>query len=278
MIDVTEQHGVISELDEAGILAGVRWAYESAVNRALEVLATAGIEDPTLLGVARHVLFRDRLDRVFGCDLYAPDPALADPGLDVLYESLPQSERDSFPTIAPGVVTRRNLKGSPGWSDGRRRLLLAAGEVGRLHRIPWPSRSLTKQRVADQPDRDHIQLTLFDQALEEESAGLVQALQLDALDMDTFVIAHSLELHGKDHELIIGRPRSNPGGGEAWYWWHDLLGTPPSIGGLPVEDPPMPSGPDPVPDAHVSLRRPGRTEGRTESDAARPAGRASDVR
>src|ERR1700722_19662748 len=62
-----EQQEVIEELTAAGVLAGIRWAYESATRRSLESYCEADGHDPAWLGHTRFTLFRDRLDRVFTC-------------------------------------------------------------------------------------------------------------------------------------------------------------------------------------------------------------------
>ena len=66
-----EQQEVIAELTAAGVLAGIRWAYESATRRSLESYCEADGHDPAWLGHTRFTLFRDRLDRVFACARYA---------------------------------------------------------------------------------------------------------------------------------------------------------------------------------------------------------------
>src|SRR5215813_1409160 len=58
-----EQHDVIVKLGDAGILAGVRWAYESATRRALETYSEADGHDAAWLGNTRFTLFRLRRRR-----------------------------------------------------------------------------------------------------------------------------------------------------------------------------------------------------------------------
>src|SRR5215831_11424297 len=97
-----EQQDVIAELGDAGVLAGVRWAYESATRRALETYSEA-----------------DGLD------------------LDVLYAELSDQDLMSMPRLPPGLVRRCDLHGSAGWGYRGRRLLLASGEFGGLATLPW---------------------------------------------------------------------------------------------------------------------------------------------
>src|ERR1700684_4002712 len=66
-----EQQEVMADLRAAGVLAGIRWAYESATRRSLEMYCEADGHDPAWLGHTRFTLFRDRLDRVFSCVRYA---------------------------------------------------------------------------------------------------------------------------------------------------------------------------------------------------------------
>jgi hypothetical protein len=55
-----EQQEVIEELTAAGVLAGIRWAYESATRRSLESYSEADGHDLAWLGHTRFTLFRDR--------------------------------------------------------------------------------------------------------------------------------------------------------------------------------------------------------------------------
>src|SRR6516165_5298979 len=113
-----EQHDVIAELGDAGVLAGVRWAYESATRRSLESYSELDGHDAAWLGNTRYTLFRDRLDRVFSCERYAvpDDEDEADP--DVLHAELTGEDVASMPRIEPGRVIRADLYGSPGWAVG----------------------------------------------------------------------------------------------------------------------------------------------------------------
>jgi hypothetical protein len=75
------------------------------------------------------------------------------------------------------------------------------------------------------------------------------------LDLETFVVAHTLDVISQDRELVIGRARLNSGGGDAWHWREDLLAAPPADGGRRSGDAPLPTGPDSASDAPVRLRR-----------------------
>jgi hypothetical protein len=162
-----------------------------------------------------------------------------------------------MPQLAPDLVRRDNLTGSPGWAFGERRFLLASCAFGKLDELPWPRKSPTKQRVARQRQPNPDQFSLFADATEAEIAGL-EALLLNTyrLDLDTFVVAHTVDSVSQGSELVFGRPVLNAGGGQAWDWRHDLLAAPPTDGGRRRGDGPLPTGPDPVPDAPVRIRRP----------------------
>lgn len=257
---MTEQQEIITEFEDLQVLAGIRWAFGSAVDRALEDYSEDAGYDSSWLGTTRHTLLRDRLDRVFGCGKYAAGAGSAEVGLDVLHAELPKRDIQSMPAIAPGVVRRSDLVGSPGWAASSKRFLLAAAKPGKIDQLPWPQKSPTKQRVAKQPNPEPPP-SLFDEFDDEQIAGLAAAATDDDLDMDTFVVAHTLDSASGLRELVLGRPQLNLGGGQAWVWYENLLGQPPSEGGrLPVE-PPAPAGPDSVPDAPVRVRRPA-AEGR----------------
>jgi hypothetical protein len=253
---VSEQQEVIAELDEAGVVPGVRWAYRSTITRSLEIYSEADGHDAAWLGNTRFTYFRNRLDRVFGCEQYAVHSGDEDADLDLLYAELSEHDTKTMPRLAPGLVRRSNLNGSPGWAHGQRRFLLASSVFGKLDQMPWPQKSPTKQRVARQRNPEPPQPSLFEGFAAEEIGGLETALTAASeLDMVTFVVAHSLDPLSQQVELVLGRPRLNFGGGHAWYWRQSLLGTPPADGGRRQSDTPLPTGPKTVPDATVRLRR-----------------------
>jgi hypothetical protein len=263
---MNEQHDVIAELGDAGVLAGVRWAYESATRRALESYSEADGHDAAWLGNTRFTLFRDRLDRVFACDRYAASAADG-LDLDVLYAELSDQDLTTMPRLLPGLVRRCDLRGSAGWGYRGWRFLLASGEFGGLDTLPWLHKSTTKQLVALQRKPDVRQPSLFEDAAPEAFGGIEAAL-LTAdreLDLVTYVVAHSLDAFSGEIELVFGRPRLNLGGGPAWHWYQDLLTVPLPGAGRRIDAGQVPADPARVPDAPVRLRR--LVGGR--SDAAR---------
>jgi hypothetical protein len=178
-----------------------------------------------------------------------------DVDLDVLYDQLSDRDIDSMPRLDADLVRRVNLKGSPGWVCGATRFLLASAAFGKLDRIPWPQKSPTKQRVARQRNPEPPQPSLFPDFVLEEIGGLEAAAADEDLAFTTYVVAHSLDPLSQQVELVLGRARLNPGGGQAWHWREDILGTPPAFGGRRTDDAPMPTGAHGVPDAPVRLRR-----------------------
>lgn len=254
---MSEQQDVIAELETAGVLAGVRWAYRTATSRTLEIFSEPDGHDAALLGNLRFTLFRDRLDRVFACDRYELQPgSAATDHLDLLYAELAQEDIRTMPALAPGLMRRADLTGSPGWAIEGRRFLLAACAFGKLDSLPWPRKGPTKQRVALQRQPDPAQASLFEGLAAEEIAGLEQLLTaVYELDLETFVVAHTLDPVSTDMELMFGRPRLNSGGGEAWHWYQDLLTAPPADGGRRRGVTPLLTGPNSVPDAPVRLHR-----------------------
>lgn len=265
---MSEQQDVIAELGGAGVLAGVLWAYVSATTRSLETYSDADGHDAAWLGNTRFTLFRDRLDRVFGCNRYAVHSGNDAADLDLLYEQLSERDIDAMPRLDPALVRRSNLNGSPGWAHGERRFLLASGVFGKLDQLPWPQKGPTKQRVARQCDPEPPQPSLFDGFALEEVGGLEAALAATKdLDLTTYVVAHSLDPLSQRIELLFGRARLNSGGGQAWHWRQDLVGTPPAGGGRRTGDGPLlPTGPRAAPDAPVRLRR--RAEERRDDRAS----------
>lgn len=255
---MSEQQDVIEQLETAGVLPGIRWAYRAAARRTLEIFSEADGHDAALLGNIRFTLFRDRLDRVFACEAYdlRPNSAPTD-HLDLLYAELSDDDVRTMPQLSQDLVRRDNLTGSPGWACEARRFLLASCAFGKLDELPWPRKSPTKQRVARQRPPNPAQSSLFADAADAEIAGLEELLaRAYRLDLDTFVVAHTLDSVSHASELAFGRPVFNTGGGQAWNWRHDLLAAPPTDGGRLRDDGPAPTGPDSVPDAPVRLRRP----------------------
>ncbi len=253
---MSEQQDVIGQLEAAGVLAGIRWAYRSATSRTLEIFSEPDGHDAALLGNLRFTLLRDRLDRVFACERYElPPGSRATDQLDLLYAELSQEDIRTIPHLAPDLIRRADLTGSPGWALGGRRFLLAACVFGKLDSLPWPRRSPTKQRVAQQHQPNPAQASLFEGVADQEIAGLEELLAAEYhLDLETFVVAHTLHAVSQDLELVFGRARLNNGGGEAWHWYQNLLTVPPAAGGRRRGGSPSPTGPDSVPDAPVRLR------------------------
>jgi hypothetical protein len=219
-------------------------------------------------------LFRDRLDRVFGCGRYAlPPGSPATANLDLLYAELSEHDTQTMPPLAPDLVRRADLNGSPGWARERQCFLLASCPFGQVDRLPWPQKSLTKQRVARQPTPEPPQASLFDDVADGELAGLIAFVrQARTLELETFVVAHALDQVSDRIELVFGRPRLNSGGGHAWYWRQDLLILPPADGRRRFGGSPVPDGPDKVPDAPVRLRRPAAATSAAATRAIEAAG------
>ncbi|WP_239377214.1 hypothetical protein [Frankia sp. Cj5] len=256
---MSEQQDVIEELEAAGVLNGVRWAYRSAVTRSLEDYSEGAGHDAAWLGNTRFTLFRNRLDRVFTCEHYSITGSGeddADVALDRLFEELPKEDIRTMPRLGSGLVRRADLNGSPGWTHAGRRFLLASCKHGEIDRLPWPRRSPTKRSVARQRNPEPAP-TLFDGLDDEEAGGLEVLGANKELDLPTFAVAHSLDPVTGAPELVYGRPRLNAGGGNAWHWYENLLSVPPIKGGYHIDDDsPLPAGPSTVADAEVRLRRP----------------------
>lgn len=251
-----EQLEVIADLEAAGVLDGVRWAYRSAVASTLDTYSEQAGHDAALLGMLRHTLLRDRLDRVFGCEKYTVAPDAATEGLDELLAELTSQDIATMPQLGPGIVRRADLNGSPGWAHEGRRLLLASCVFGKLDELPWKEKSPTKQLVADQPNPEPP-LTLFDDLPPDEIGDLASTVDSGTyLDLDTFVVAHTLDVDSQRCELVLGRSRLNHAGGTAWHWKDDLLTVPPTGGSRMAVPAPRPDGPSQEPDAAVYLRRP----------------------
>ena len=176
--------------------------------------------------------------------------------------------------MAPGLVIRRDLRGSAGWAYRRHWFLIASAEFGRIDTLPWLEKSVTKQLVAAQPGPDHRQPSLFEDLLTDgvipddlvpEGAPLgawlparIDPLLLAAdrqLKLPSFIVAHTLDADTGEIELAFGRPWLNLRGGSAWHWREDLLTVPlPAVRRTEVPAAAAIDKLSAVPDAQVRLR------------------------
>ncbi|WP_455353792.1 hypothetical protein [Streptomyces sp. SYSU K217416] len=264
---MSEQQDALGDLESSDVLSALSWANASAYRRTMQDYDPDTGHDQGWIGSTAHKLLCDRLDRVFSIGRYAVEsPDAASAGLDAVAAGLAPGEFRKMPIIAPGVVTRSDVNGSPGWRCGEWRFLLASFVYGESDRIPWPEKSPTKRRIASQAKPDgwvdsHPTLP-FDEELDPSLAAIVQAVSEEGDDSaaTTLVVAHSVERELGIRELYLGRSRLNLKGGEAWYWKHDLLATDfgtPGTGPIPASPGPRPGTPG-VQDAPVRLRREAR--------------------
>jgi hypothetical protein len=217
---MSEQHDVIGDFITSGVLGALKWAYESAVVRTLADHSEAAGHNATTLGVTRHALFTNRLDRVFSCGRYSVGAEFdATSNLDVLLAELPRDDAVSLPQIDPHLVERSDLHGSHGWMFNGRRFLIASCQFGQLETLPWSQKSPTKQSVALQGNPDAIQDSLFAGAIDNEIfALLASATGESKLDVETFILAHTLDGISGQRELSLGRAKLNLLGGRPWHW------------------------------------------------------------
>ena len=266
---MSEQQDVIEDLSEVNALTSFRWAYDSAVAKALEDYSEEDGHDATFFGVSRYTLFRDRTDRVFHCGRFAVPSGDADADLDQLLAGLSETDINLMPRIPAGVAIRNDLNGSPGWVIGRYRILFVSAPYGKTKKILWSAKSKTKQRVANQRNPQPEQPMLFEALPEGADIDMAAVQATDTeLDLTTFVIVHTADSLTGRTELALGRPRLNSGGGPPWHWLQDLDGFRPMSVGNRVVNTPMPTGPNTVPDAPVRVRREAGEAGGTGSRAS----------
>ena len=253
---MSERERIMNALAESDVLRGIRWAYGSAARRTREDYDEPTGHDAGWVGYNRWKLICDRLDRVFSCGKYATqEDSPATVGLDVLFATLTEAEQASYPHIAPGTVLRDNVLGSPGWSDGDVRWLVASTKPGGADNIKWSRRSPLKQRAAKQSDPDSDQLSIFDALSEEAGADVLLAALEFARDINrtTLVLCHSHDVETDARELYLGLP-SMEHPDFAWAWKENLLTAPPNEPGRQKPPGSEPDSPSDVPDAPVRLR------------------------
>lgn len=256
-----DQEQLCNRLGQAGVLAGIAWAYRSAARRLMEDFSESAGYNATCAGVGLRALLEDRLDRVFSCGKYVVDPEQSDDsGLDLLYAELSSDEVATLPRIAAGVVSRSNLNGSAGWRFEGVRWLLASARSGGVNSIEWKSKSLTKQLVARQFGNSQDNPSLFDEFAGNEIGEDLLFWSGEPFDMDTLIVGYSLDFVARGQELILGHSRWNPDGTSAWYWTVDLFAgqSPDEVRGNDFQHASV--QPDEVPDAPVKLRRPAASQ------------------
>lgn len=263
---VTEQQAVIDALRTAGALDGFRWAFDSACNQTIADYAPHHGHDKQWVGNTRYKVIQNRLDRVFAARDFAPRAGSSQAvSPDLLYAGLEQADIDAMPLLDVSTACRDDLNQSPGWTCAGYRILIASFTVGRIDEIAWTQKSTTKRRVAQQPNPDPMQETLFEETdLDPETYAMLVRADLK-LDRETFVLAHALDADSNARELFIGRPALNVGGGAAWHWRYPLMTARSGNGGSTIDsDPAAHSGSAPstksVQDAPVRLRKPDARE------------------
>lgn len=266
LFPMNEQRRVILALGDAGILEAIRWAYISATHRVAEDYSEATGHDATWAGMTRFTLLRDRLDRAFACGKYGLAAGVdRSVSLDLLHTELTERDIATMPHLAPELVERADLNGSPGWAWTNWRWLLASCAYGKIDQIPWPQKSPTKQRVARQRNPEPPQPSLFEGLSEAEVGSLMFPGNPEVvLDRDTLVVGHAQDVAHDELQVVIGRSRLNAGGGPAWYWRQDLLAAPPLGSSRRLDDVLSPTRTDGAPDAPVRLRRPPKKQTGTE--------------
>lgn len=241
-----------------GVLDGVQWAFASAAAGVAQDFHPGKGYDEGWCGYSRHVLLKDRLNRVFSLGNYRlADGDEPTENLDVVFDQLSEEDIRSFPLIAPGLVDTSDLNGSPGWAVDGVRFLLSSMPGTDVHSIDWQGRSPTKQAVAAQsaPDRDLATLFHGVDGMDRAANEIIRVHESGReLDIPTFLVAHGHDLvGGGSPQLWLGRPQLVPG--EPWAWVESLLRRaprPPRGSELPATTPDHSS----VPDAVVRLRRP----------------------
>ena len=215
------------------------------------------------VGYNAHTIFLNRLDRVFSCGSFQlPLDADETSGFDVVADGLTPQDLETLPRLAPSLVVRDDVNGSPGWRYGEWRWLLQSFGGVTIDTIPWPEKSPTKQRVAAQPSPDQPTLPL------EEWLQPVIPMAMDVVDVlaaeddtpdvtpRTLVTAFAIDGSTGRDQLYLGRARLNQGGGDAWHWRAPLTGPTPPDGRrriVPSDTPLSPA--TTVADAPVRLRR-----------------------
>jgi hypothetical protein len=221
-----EREQVVSLLDRAGVLAAIRWAHRSAYGDVWREYNPQGGHDQGWVGITAHKFMIDRQNRAFQLAEFAVRPGEGHVGRDVLADGILDSDFQSMPVIEPGAVVRADLNQSPGWMHGDWRWLMASFPYGRIDRIRWTQRSMTKKVVARQPSSGDDD-GLFSLADIPGFPPLDSLEEAERLLRHTFVLAHAMDLETGETQVFLGRSRWNSDKGNPWVWKHDLS-VPPS--------------------------------------------------
>ncbi|MEU7988291.1 hypothetical protein AB0B56_25810 [Streptosporangium canum] len=267
---MTEKEDALSDLNEAGVIAGLTWAWDSARRHALLSYDRPTGHTQGWLGSTAWTLLVDRLDRVFSCGRFTVAPSGdkdAETGDDILAEGLLPGEHDTMPHLAPGLVVRHDLNGSDGWRYKEWRWLLQSFGGMDIDSIPWPRMKPTKKLVALQPAPHEPVIPGFEQLMAIDVLEEISDTPAIDLPIVTLVLAWAINAHTEKSELFFGRPRYNKGRTEAWHWRTrlDQDHTDGGYGAKPLPVIPPDSSPQPVRDVEVRLRSTAK-EGNSQKD------------
>ncbi|HEU5156038.1 MAG TPA: hypothetical protein VFU43_03515 [Streptosporangiaceae bacterium] len=259
---MAEKDDALGALDAAGVLGGMRWAWETTRRQTLQAYDPETGHDQGWVGYNTFKVLTDRLDRVFSCNRFALRPG-DDPasGEDFLAAGLGPQEFESMPRLPADLVVYDDLNQSPGWRHSEWRILLQSYSGHHIDHIPWRQKSKTKQRIAMQPNPDQLmisapELMAFDALFDAE-----EPRQEGGEPVVTLVGAYALDAATAESTFYLGRPRLVKGRREAAWFWRELLlrhdGDGPDLVRLAPLSPPSPAGPTRglVEDAPVHIKR-----------------------
>jgi hypothetical protein len=257
---MSEQDDAISDLRGNDVLPGLAWAWTSARRQTLQSFDPETGHDQGWLGYNAFKVLVDRLDRVFSLGRFMvpedEDPAL---GADLVAQGLTSGEFERMPRLLPGTVVRDDLNYSPGWRSGGWRILLQSYGGRDIDQIPWPQKSRTKRRVANQPrpDQPMLPLEVLDLRMAFDALEDLSELAPAERVIVTLVGAYSIDAVTGESAFYLGHPRLNVHGGDAWHW-RVLVedGTSAGPGRRMPASTPSGTPSSPVADAPVRLRRP----------------------
>lgn len=239
----------LKALEECGVLDAMLWAAKSAGDRTLADYSEDAGHDGRWLGLTRHILLDDRLNRAFALGKYAlPEEFDGATGADIVLAELSDNDRRTMPAIKPHTVKRANLQGSPGWSIGEHHFLIQSFHPGEVDSIRWQVLSETKQAVAAQPNPDEP--PLFDLQENSEQTPTVEV----SSDSPILVLAHSLDPTTGASELYLGLPCLDSVNGKSWHWRKPLHKQPPTGKGIKTYSVSHSDNPNDIADVEVRLR------------------------
>ena len=224
---MSAEEDAMNSLADSGLLQMLRWAAPVAFERTGQDYDDDAGHDQSIIGLHNFVYLRDLMDRAAATGKYAlPKDAGATLGTDLVRRGIAPEAFASMPSLRPGMISRSDYKGSPGWAAAGLRMLLQSYKIGKVDQIIWGQRSPAKRRVASQRYIGAETLFADEDWGIESIVGIPHDGEFEGL---TLVAAHALDPFTGRFEVFVGQSKNPERRGDGcWHWRVPILsgGTP----------------------------------------------------